>query len=96
MDELSVPNLSLCTPDSKNSRDGITNHIGLSPNHVLVDQDPLVQLTFNQIVRLDTTNLLESKGGVGRQNYIAGSSIPFSIMQVLKLLRLRKSEILCR
>ncbi|KAL6579779.1 hypothetical protein OROMI_007803 [Orobanche minor] len=31
MDEMPVPDLSLCTPDSKNSRDGITNHIGFSP-----------------------------------------------------------------
>ncbi|KAL6523878.1 hypothetical protein OROMI_030973 [Orobanche minor] len=39
-------------------------------NHVLADQYPLVQLTFNQIVKLDTINLLERKGGVGRQNYL--------------------------
>ncbi|KAL6494744.1 hypothetical protein OROGR_031544 [Orobanche gracilis] len=30
-DELPVPALSLCTPESKNSRDGITNPIGFSP-----------------------------------------------------------------
>ncbi|KAL6495113.1 hypothetical protein OROGR_030795 [Orobanche gracilis] len=30
-DELPVPDLSLCTPDSKNSRHGITNSIGFSP-----------------------------------------------------------------
>ncbi|KAL6576875.1 hypothetical protein OROMI_011151 [Orobanche minor] len=78
MDELPVPDHSLYTLESRIQGMVLRILLVLGHNHVLANQDPLLQLTSNQILRMDTINLLESKGSVGHWNCIAGSSMFFS------------------
>ncbi|KAK6135690.1 hypothetical protein DH2020_030567 [Rehmannia glutinosa] len=84
-DELPAPGLSLCTPAIKNAMEGIDNSIGFSLKSSSCRSGSSSQLMFNQLLRLDISRLLGSKGDAGHRNCTDSLSMPCSSLGVLKI-----------